>query len=47
MLLSQSKLIPLFFWIGFFALGFYTSFAAPTKTHPNEEAHVAETGGRK
>jgi hypothetical protein len=42
---SNSKFIPIFFWIGFLALGFFTSVAAPTKTHPADEAFVAEIDG--
>lgn len=41
----DSKLIPILFWIAFLALGFFTSVAAPTKTHPTDEALVTERDG--
>jgi hypothetical protein len=47
MLPSRSKLIPVLFWIGFVALGFLTSFAAPNNTRPDDNAYVAGTGGRR
>jgi hypothetical protein len=44
-MLSNSNFIPILFWIGFLALGFFTSVAAPTKTHPADEALVIESDG--
>jgi hypothetical protein len=41
----DSKLIPILFWIAFLALGFFTSVAAPNKTHPADEALVTESDG--
>ncbi len=41
----DNKLIPILFWIGFLALGFFTSIAAPTKTHPADDALVTEIDG--
>jgi hypothetical protein len=45
MFLPDSKLIPILFWIGFLALGFFTTFAAPNKTHQADEALVTESDG--
>jgi hypothetical protein len=45
MMSSNSKFIPILFWIGFLALGFFTSVAAPTKTHRADEALVTEIDG--
>jgi hypothetical protein len=42
---SNSKFIPILFWIGFLALGFFTSVAAPTTRHPADEALVTEIDG--